>query len=788
MLAAAAGVAVAPGYAGAAPPRASHRTASVAAVPATTTVAPASTAVAPASTAVAPDAAAAAAVTVDLTSVTPAVATSREPVRVTATVRNGTEAPVVAGQARLVLGGTPVGTAAQVTAWAQDREPVTGTVLATAPLPATLAPGATARITLEVRRPASRSSRAYGVLPVSVEAAGAAVRTFVGFQRVKQYEPLRTAWLLPVTLPPDPALWGSDAQARARAWAAAVGEGGPVDRLLAAATESGLTVAVDPDLLTSAATAAPVTAATATPSPSPEPAGSGSAVQPAVALSDAEATVRSAAAARTTVLLRGRDALVLPVADTDVAAAAGVPDLQVRATTLVAGAAAPATTVGGVTGVALPADATWSPALATAYTRLYAGTPAAVVLPQSAVAGSAGGSRAARRSTSGVPLLLSSPGMSALVAPGSRTDTATEAAQELLAQSLVVLSEAPGVSRTALVAAPRGLVAEPAALRTLLAAVRSAPWLEPAEVGDLLDEAAAAPATATPATETPATETPATATPATATPATATPATETPATETPATETPDAAAAGGAATPLNAGTAAGLGVLAERAAAAASIRVDGTTLQQRWTATLDALTSTRWRGRAPAWRTLREDLVTEVSDTASGVRVAPQTINFIADRGRVQLTVVNDLDVDVSGLTVRLSPQNPRLRIDTQPDPVRIGAGSRTTVTFDATALAAGQVPIVATLTGPTGASVGSATTVQVRVSPTGSGIYWVLGGLAALALALGLWRSGRRRRVLAAAHRVPTVPGAVRLDEEGPVLVNEHDGHDGRWAEEQPR
>ena len=56
-----------------------------------------------------------------------------------------------------------------------------------------------------------RLPRAYGAIPIAVEVLSArgtsiaVIRTFVGWQRSKDYVPLALAWLLPVTLAPDPA-------------------------------------------------------------------------------------------------------------------------------------------------------------------------------------------------------------------------------------------------------------------------------------------------------------------------------------------------------------------------------------------------------------------------------------------------------------------------------------------------------------------------------------------------------------------------------------------------------
>src|SRR5690606_15026658 len=124
-----------------------------------------------------------------------------------------------------------------------------------------------------------------------------------------------------------------------------------------------------------------------------------------------------------------------------------------------------------------------------------------------------------------------------------------------------------------------------------------------------------------------------------------------------------------------------------------------------------------------------------------GVRINPTTINFLADEGLIQLTVSNDLPVEVSNLRITLTPGNPRLRVVQQPEPVTVGPGSRATVQFRARALAAGEVEVRTTMTTPDGTPVGRPEVMQVRVQPTGAWIYWVLGSVAGIILVLGLWR-----------------------------------------------
>ena len=109
---------------------------------------------------------------------------------------------------------------------------------------------------------------------------------------------------------------------------------------------------------------------------------------------------------------------------------------------------------------------------------------------------------------------------------------------------------------------------------------------------------------------------------------------------------------------------------------------------------LDQLPSVRWRAN-PAEQDRLDALVSEASTSATrGISVAPQTTNFLADEGTLQVTVVNDLGVEVDGVRLVLNPTNARLRIVSQPEPIQIGANSKAVVPVRAEALAAGLVPV----------------------------------------------------------------------------------------------
>jgi hypothetical protein len=191
----------------------------------------------------------------------------------------------------------------------------------------------------------------------------------------------------------------------------------------------------------------------------------------------------------------------------------------------------------------------------------------------------------------------------------------------------------------------------------------------------------------------------------------------------------------------------------------ALIRDDGAAFAKTWTRAAEQLASTRWRAAPTTWNTLSGRVQAAAAQTTSAVKVSAGTVNFLAETGRLQITVTNALDVPVENVKLTVEASRPLLRIDSQPAVLRIGPRSQTTVSVSVTALAAGAVPLRTTLTTPDGTVVGQGADVQVRVTPTGNWIYWVLGGVAALVIVLGTVRSVRRRPTNRLTSAAPTGP-----------------------------
>jgi hypothetical protein len=219
----------------------------------------------------------------------------------------------------------------------------------------------------------------------------------------------------------------------------------------------------------------------------------------------------------------------------------------------------------------------------------------------------------------------------------------------------------------------------------------------------------------------------------------------------------------------------------------ALIRDDGDAFRRTWTRAAEQLASTRWRSAPTAWNTLSGRVVAATRETTTAIKVAGGTINFLADTGRLQITVTNDLAVPVENVKLTVEASNPRLRIDSQPPVLRIGPRSRATVSVRVTALAAGVVPLRTTLTTPDGTVIGQGADVMVRVTPTGDWVYWGLGGVALLVLLVGIVRSVRRRpsRTPRAGPLPPSTPGSPGPPLAGPAPPSGHAPRDARAAME---
>lgn len=629
---------------------------------------------------------------VTITEITPVV-TRSSGARSTAVVRgrvtNTGSAPLSTPGVSLVGGPADV----DIATWAADTSPATGTTLDTARL-RTLPPGGSAPFVLEAEAADLVPGRPWGAAPVSVQVMGgsdgSAVRTFLGIHRAKEYEQLRVLWGIPVTLPADRQLVGPVGERRTRAWGDAVGADSRVARLTAARPGPGEVWFLDPTLLETG--------------PAPKDGTDD-------AEAEAEHATRTARAESIERHLDPAATVLLPGADADIAAAAASDDAARLVRPQVTASRERADELGARGDVAWPADDLLASERLSSYRALYGGEAPVVVVGSSAFP--EGRPRTAPHATeSGHRLLVADTALSDLAGSLRRPRDAVLARQRLVAETAAVLGEMPGTARTVLVLPPRDTRPDPAAYAALRSGAEDIPWLTPGRLGTAVQETKGADPVTIPAT---------------------------------VDEAHRQVEPSAPAPVLTADRARRVDQDREDMTTHASVRSDG----PRWSSTLGPalgqLTSARWRNSTWAWLQAEQRLRDEVTLSPSDLTVSSGDINFFADSGRLQITIANHTDVELQHLEVRLDPGSPILRVDGQPDPVTIGPGSRQTVTVQATALAAGNVPVDVDVVAPDGRVLTTPARLDARVRPTGSWIYWALGGAAALLLAAGAWRTVRR-------------------------------------------
>ncbi len=646
-------------------------------------------------------------------------------------------------------------------------------------------------------------------LQAQVGAAVINRRTFLPYFRIKEYTPLDIAFAAPLTGDANPALYSTSPQDRTSAWTEMLGSNGRLTRLVNGTADAPVTWVVDPAVVgagtapdepgpTAPAGASPDLSpgqspnGTATTPPSP---GGGATAPPGTTSNSGE---EPADADEVTRLQAGllakirtgqprRPVWQLPTGDPDLSALV----IQPHTGSLLHRLAAPEPGVqvlgADVPRVAWPLPGQLNESQRNTITAAYgAAPPVAFLAPITALTGNHGTQASApHQDASGRAMLGYDEELSRLWGTLREPATAAETTHRFLAESAALLAQSPSRSRSVLVVAPRLIDPDPAAHKAFFEVITATPWLRTVSTQTLLNLAAPgggpgsppSPSTPTPAAGTTsapaATPTPAAAstlatapTPAatSAPAATPMPTATSPARTAPSPTTAHAAeASAGPASPAANGSngahpshspepplasltpgvideqhraLVGLGsVLAEPAAAVLALQAGN-----------DALASTVWRYDPAAWARLETAEREGIHRLTTGISVRASTVNFFADSGVLQLTVVNDLDQDVRDLTVTLNPEGraSRLRILRQPDPVRIRKNSRTTVRAAVEAIAAGAVPVSTRLTTPAGTTLGTDATVRVTVQPTNGWAALAVGGLAGVVFLAGLYRTLR--------------------------------------------
>jgi hypothetical protein len=623
---------------------------------------------------------------------------------------------------RVVQGSTPVVTRGSVEAWTTSTAAPGGAEVGSVRLGRAVDVGSSAPFIITIPSGRLLLSRAFGIIPIAIQVRDAAsstnetTRTFVGWQRTKQYEPIRLAVVAPVTLSPSAALFDTDPAARTAAWKDELDPAARIGRILDGTDVDGpagpvpVTWAVDPGVLGVDSAA---TTGTATPG---SPGGS-TATDPLVPIVAPLRTRLATGAGRHTLW-------ALPQADPDLAAtvAANPNDPTVAAEITASASLSRELGLATTMGVAWPVDGSFEATREAGLRQAYAGIGLQAVVGSSSALPVTSGftGQAPRRTTSGLTLLAWDDGLSRLA---TQTTTPAEGAlttQRFVAETSAILAESPGAARTFLVAMPRSVNPDVGALRQVLGTLAQTPWIQFVTTGELQQQAA---------------------------------------NQDPVGSTSKGSWSGYGDAQVDAARLSRITEQRRTTGEIASVLgANGEAYRNQLWTMLDQLPSVRWRAN-PTERDRLDGLASEAATAATrGISVAPQTTNFLADEGTLQVTVINDLGVDVDGVRLVLRPANPRLRIVSQPDPVQIAAGSRAVVPVRAEALAAGLVPVSAILTTGDGTPIGVPGTITVRANPPGYTFYIVGGAVVLLILVLGIVRTLRRSRSATSRTPAPAV------------------------------
>ncbi|SNV18417.1 Uncharacterised protein [Dermatophilus congolensis] len=643
-----------------------------------------------------------------LTRVTPTIATPGEPVTIRATLTNRGNKPLPNIQIRALLGNHKLTTRSEINTYTTSNKPLDTTHVATSKTPITLPPGKTQTTTLTIDGNNITTTNAYDIRPLILEATTptttTTTRSFLPTHTRKEYQPLQLGFLIPLTADPDPHLVTATGEELDKAWTEFAGPGSRIDNILSGTKDHTTTYALDPTLL-APNTTPPATKNTETPD---------------VPTQLTKNITKNITTPTSTIWqLPPTDPDIDPLTTTDanpnllkaigktnpqlgkLLTETGAPPEQARAADTAPLLAWPidnALTTQQRTTInnALHPRNKQNP---TTYI-----TDNTHIDPDPDRTGPA-----SRRTPKGNPLLVSDSGLNNLLNRATNPTHTGEITQQFLAETLSLLSQNPSKPRDVLVTAPRGFNPNPNTLHTLLTDISNTPWITLTNTNDFLQR--------THEPETPTTE-----------PPNHTPNNNSPITPNTIEDILDANCH------LN-------GLETVLTPTNKSTLIPTTT-------TTHALASARWRGQPTQHDTALTTTTDRIHTLTTGVNVLPSTVNFLADSGVLQVTIVNNLDVAVHDVRLILEPdqRTPRLHI-TQPTPLSISPKSRTTVKVPVEAIAAGLVPISTHLQTAAGTRLGTDATVKVRVQPSG-GITITIGAiLVALIFTFGLARTIRRGR-----------------------------------------
>lgn len=324
--------------------------------------------------------------------------------------------------------------------------------------------------------------------------------------------------------------------------------------------------------------------------------------------------------------------------------------------------------------------------------------------------------------------------LSALLSDPKAVDpdaTAATTAQRALAELALVARESEIAPDPVLLAPGRDQVPDPAAVRVVMTALRSAPWVQVDPVSTLLVGTAAQ-------VDVP----------------------------------PDGRAAADEIAPDEV---AALATAREHAIDFSAVTADPATLLSGVDAETLAPLALAWRSDPPGRTALAENVVKEVAARTVGLSIAPLSdLNVISADATVRVVVRNDLEVPATAQLV-VTPRKACLQVDPI-DPVTIDPTSSSSVAVTLRATANCDVTVTATLESPAGDVVAAPRQFTARVSPTIESVgTYAVGALLVVGLILGIVRTVRRgqsarRGARSATGPVPPLPvlGGVPDEEQG--------------------
>jgi hypothetical protein len=290
--------------------------------------------------------------------------------------------------------------------------------------------------------------------------------------------------------------------------------------------------------------------------------------------------------------------------------------------------------------------------------------------------------------------------------------------QRMLAETAMVGLELPSTARSLVVVPPRGWTPDPDYVRSLLQVVRTAPWVRVTQLDTLTATAADGPSRQRP-------------------------------------KYPSSVRNREVSSAQLVDVQEGHG----RLAALTALLTDSQSVTDTYTRALLRAESTLWRTNRAAGRAYAHSVDTRLSTLESQVHLLPSgPITLTARSGRIPVTVVNDLDQQV---TVRVGvTADPSVRMTlTQPGTVVLDAHTSSTLDIAANATTNGAVVVRAQLLTVDGQPLGTAQTIPVQVTGFGA-VAALLVGAALVLLSVAL--VVRIARAIRTGRR-PGSPASVR-------------------------